>query len=330
MLNVTYSGHKNLNFGKLLLPLLSSKDRESLGLVNKAWQIAKQKFVFKCLKNKLRTKAIVFIKDDTGIHQEKLLSLLGQGGSKKAYQLDGGRALIVPNMGSDFMDGIFMNWRRYVDEEVAMSQFLTEIGILSPLSRRVTLSLAQDFNEAIPAYISETFQNLTKTKGWSIIDSKNAKTCTWILEKDFLFNSEKDRLEEKNWDSVVDSVLTDVAKIALYKIPIKIDSLNFAIIKKPSQSTASQFEIRYFGFDFSDKYEKLSMPTIEKKSLEISYGDEAREALNSILDYIFFVEFGRRYELGPERENLKDFKNQLVERYIEVVISRMSDLAKNS
>jgi hypothetical protein len=48
-----------------------------------------------------------------------------------------------------------------------------------------------------------------------------------------------------------------------HKIPLKKDSFNLAVVK---QETTSQYVLRYFGFDFSQKDQPVAIPTIEKES----------------------------------------------------------------
>lgn len=326
-----YQAFHEKNLGILAFPFLFPEDRESLGQAAKAWRNAKLGFEvqgYKSLQDRIEGEKAIYMADGPGLHQEMLLDVLGAGGSKKAIALQEGRALMVPNMDADSMYAIVIRWKRMVHEEVAMSQLLTKVGLLSPVSRRVTLSLSEDSHEGrIPAYLSETFESLGKTKGWLIIDTKNWQSSTWKQGRHFLFNSEEERLTEKNWDSVVDSALTDVAKIAMYDIPAGGDSLNIAVLKKPSDSSVSQYEIRYFGFDFSSKYGQLTIPQIQKKPSKSPIPARAVHLLDSMLDDVFSWEFGHwRYSWGEESEKakLRSLKDRLVERYSKDIIARMS------
>lgn len=267
--------------------------------------------------------SILCVIDHTGMHQETLLKVLGGGGSKKAIQLAKGRALLLPNMDEDSIAEIALRWERMVSEEVAMSRILNRIGLLSPSLEQVNIIPSEISEDKISAYISETFEELGKTNGWFIIDIKNRDSSTWKEGKDFLFQSEEERLNEENWDSAVDSVLTDIEKICLYDIPAGRDSLNIAILKKPSESAVCQHEIRYFGFDFSDKDTPLAIPE-DKPLVHPLNKDRAKWILNSILDNVFIYEFGRRYLFKDEGGNLKSLKNRLVQKYSEIIIARMN------
>jgi hypothetical protein len=278
---------------------------------------------YEALRKEMRQKgAILYVTDETGKHPETLLGVLGRGGSKKAIQVARGRALILPNMDVDPTAHIAGRWERMVLEEVKMSQILNRLGLLSPLSEQVSVTLTESSENVIPAYISESFENLS-LKGCFIIDTKNSDSSTWKEGEHSLFQSDEERLSEKNWDSVFDSALTDIAKICLYDIPAGGDSLNIAIVKKSSDSAVCQHEVRYFGFDFSSNHGFLAIPDEHRPSTSPNM-DKATRLLNSIIDNIFFCEFGRRYDYGDESANLGNLKDRLVQRYIKDVAERMS------
>ena len=310
---------ENIRFGVLVSPssnpLQKTKHLEHISL-------------YKALKEAMeKNKSTLYVTDQTGEHQETLLRILGEGGSKKAIQISEGRALILPNMDVDPIEGVAKRWNRMVLEEVRMSKILHELGLLSPLSKQVGVTFTESSEHVIPAYISETFESLNR-KGWYIIDTKIIKNSTWKHGKNFLFQSKEERLNEKNWDLVFDSVLTDIAKICFYDIPVGGDSLNIAIVKKPSDSTVCQHEVRYFGFDFSSKSNPLIIPDIENRpsSSPKSKIEDIKWLLDRIIDNIFFFEFGQGYDFGPETANLIKLKDQLVQRYIKDVVERMDEL----
>lgn len=286
------------------------------------------KNLYEILKETLKQRnPSIYITDENGQHKEKLLGVLGKGGSKQAILLEKGRALLLPNMDQDSTDGISKRWERQVREEIAVLNFISSLGLLSPLSKEVKISLSSEALEGvIPAYISESFENLGNKRGWFIIDSKRDESCTWRLEKDFLFKSEEDRLNEKNWDYVLDEMLTDIAKISMYDIPAPGDSLNIAIVKKPPpQLGASEYGIRYFGFDFSRKDGSISIPTLQKCDRESDQSWWVERILSAMLSTIFSSEFGSKYIYEPgEKKPLHDLKERLIERYTKVILSRIS------
>lgn len=279
---------------------------------------------FQILKDRIHKKEPIYLISEEVLQEEKLLKILGKGGCKRAIELERGRALIVPNMDVE-VDFFAMSWKGIVDEEVTMSQLLTKIGLLSPLSQKVRISFSADSDEeTIPAYLSETFESLGKTKGWFIIDTKNSKSSNWKQGKDFLFTSEEDRLNENNWDLISDSLLDDVAKMCIYDIPTPTDSINIAIVKKTSKSEISPYEIRYFGFDFSSKSCILSIPKIQERLSKEPNMNKVEGVLNRILDWVFYCEFGKRYDSGTEHARLWGFKNSLVEKYSKEVVIRVN------
>ncbi len=278
------------------------------------------------LRKVLWKRATLYVTDETGKHPETLLECLGKGGSKMAIQIGKGRALILPNMSIDPIADIAGRWERIVLEEVKMSKILTGLGLLSPLSEQVSVTLIESSEHVIPAYISETFENLS-LKGCFIIDMKNTYSSTWKKGKHFLFQSDKERLNEKNWDSVFGSLLTDIAKIWLHRIPVGGDSLNIAVVKTPPDSAVCQYEVRYFGFDFSSKSGYLEIPDVENRPLTSPDRDEVIrlvDTIDTILVNIFSCEFGKRYEYRKEGSaSLRDLKNRLVERYSKALVAQI-------
>jgi len=324
---------------------LSPLERQALRHVDKGWSRAYQTFViqrcYETLKQRIVDQQCFFMRNEPNISSEKLVKILGIGGSKMAIQLERGRALIVPNLGFFLVmknDGseklkstqgdlpfVFKGWPRMVYEETCMSNLLTKIGLLNPYSERVSLFFSKDSNApTIPAYLSQSFENLSQTQGCFIIDAKNTSSSTWKMGKDFLFGSEEERLIPQNWDSVVDSLITDIAKISLYGIQTGGDSLNVAILKTGRSHMPSPYEIRYFGFDFSQKSVRLPIPSTPVEQPDLT---RANELLDEVLDIVFAYEFGVRYYFGsPERQQVLTLKDQLIQRHAAAIQSRIASL----
>src|SRR5436853_473500 len=71
----------------------------------------------------LSKKFYVYISDENEkIFQEELLKILGRGGSKTAFELKDGRALLLPYMKGDSLEVVRCNWERMAIQEVKMSQ----------------------------------------------------------------------------------------------------------------------------------------------------------------------------------------------------------------
>ncbi len=279
---------------------------------------------YKLLKDILdQENSSLYLTDESGKNQENLLDVLGEGGSKKAIQIAKGRALILPNMDVDPIHSIAERWERMVQEEVAMSEILYSIGLLAPLSKRVSISF-ESSEDSIPAYISETFKQLGETKGWFIIDVKNRNSSTWVRGKNFLFSKEEERLNEKNWDSVAQGMIKDVITICKHNIPAKGDSLNIAIVKKPfsaAEDLMNEYEVRCFGFDFSDKYKFLQLPEI--KNISSVDRERVKSLISRILDLVFYYEFGNKYAYGEGKKPFVCLKDRLVERYTEQAMQQI-------
>lgn len=268
----------------------------------------------------------LYIKDETGTHEEKLLGVLGRGSSKQAVLLDKGRALLLPNMRRDPIGHVANRWERIVCEEVGMSNLLTEAGLLSPQSKQVSISFNPDGSGSIPAYLSETFQSLGETKGWFILDLKNdEESSTW---KEKLFKTPADRNKDENWDAVFAPLLTDIAKICIHGIPGGGDSLNIAIVKKPDseqgESSASAYEVRYFGFDFSSKGGTLAIPKMAPNSSD--YTTKTKRMVSHILEWVLDREFNEK-EFSISMVYPEDLYNRLVEKYTKTILTKINELS---
>lgn len=321
----SYRTFHEKNLGPLIFSFLSKKNQNNLAQTDTIWERAKLNFDFhnyKILKAVMKNKAVLSLKDINGIQQAKLLETLGKGGSKKAILLDNNRALLLPNMSTDSIEDILSRWKRMVHEELVMSEILTKLDLLSPQSRRVSISFLNDSKEEIPAYLSKTFKALSETQGLFIIDTKNPDSSTWKKGKDFLFKSMDDRLNENNWDYVLEQVLNDIVKICIHHLPISNDSINFAIVKNSSESLLSQYQVRYFGFDFSSKYRTLKILTPKERESLAPNMNLALKLVNTVLDKIFAFEFCT-CEI-KEEEKLNEFRDYLAQKYIKEIHSRSS------
>jgi hypothetical protein len=308
-----------MNFGSTFLGWLTHRDRGNLARVDSAWnRIIKSYDVegYKELKLSMSGGNVtLYVRDDQGQHPEMLLGVLGAGGTKKAMKLSNGRALVLPNLDYEQVEKIESWWKRVVHEEVAMSKLLTTIGLLSPSPKKVGVALSsQATAKVIPAYISEDFQEMARTKGRFIIDWNNQQVSTWVVGRDFLFNSEEARFKEENWDAVLGSLLTDIVQISIYDIPAWNASMNFAVVKKngPVSGLPSEYEVRYFGFDFSDKRKAIE----NKKTPAVFNDKKAKDVLLHAVDRIFTCEFGSAFHCGPQSKNIKSFYNRLMEKYL--------------
>jgi hypothetical protein len=251
---------------------------------------------------------LIYITDENGKNEKPLLEILGKGGSKIAIRISDSHALILPNMDVDFPQTIAGRWERMVDEEVLMSNVLIRVGLLSPSSKKVSVTLTDTSRQVVPAYVCDTFESLSK-KGWFIIDTKNYRSSTWIRETHHLFQSDRERLIIENWDLVFNSMLSDIRTLCDYQICVEQDSLNIAVVKKAHPSSASCYELRYFGFDFSDKNGSLRRPNSEKKPLTSQYLKQGIKLIDRVLVEIFDYEFGIR------AYSFQNLKCQLHTRY---------------
>ncbi len=273
-----------------------------------------------------RTSLGVWIQDSEGLHKDVLLEVVGYGCFKKAVKLESGRVLLIRNVDLGNIDihniklvqEIAAVWQRAVKEEVFMSQLLSKLNLLSPLSREVRVFLAPDAAVSIAAYSSESFDQALR-RGVHVIDTNTPKVSTWKYCENRLFSLEEDRRKLEFWDSMVKPLLIDVAQVCKYGVPyLGKDSLNVAIVKISDDPPS--YAIRYFGFDFSSKYRVSKLPDGFSKVL-------SEESAAVHVTRILTLMFGKvlEYEYAPHFSSREyDLQKSLVERYAPQVMALLS------
>lgn len=288
---------------------------------------------------------IYLLEEDNLIHREEILKIFGKGGSKTALDIGQGRALIVPYMTGSSTLLVKHNWERMSLIEVGMSYQLRSIGLLSPESKLIGLSFSLDVDKYhIPALLSTSFDDL-KSKGCYILEYKAGGT--WEMGKDYLFQSDDDRFNESKWDEMLNPLLTDIAKLCIYNIPLNNDSLNLAIIKKQN---SNEYEVRYFGFDFAGKSWSLpkdsspstwSLPKVQfckpeaqldpenldNRWKQMKIRSQIKACLPEFIDRLICYEFNERYGLYAKTRNEEDtieaLKYSLIKKYTIDIFKRL-------
>lgn len=323
-----------------IIYFLPQEGRNSLALVDKTMNAAVKVFEIRCYENfKKNTDSLdnnnnkyvcysfVNPKGITSIGKKKIGTLLGRGGSKEVYDLGGlYSALVIPNMNVDSFEDIAARWKRIVDEEVKMSEFLASVGLLAPKLIPTRVAYSDLPGMSIPAYRAIAFSDLFASEGLYVIDRKNPESSTWKKGQNFLFNSTEERLDEKNWDFVFDSFLTDILKICTGHLPTKGDSVNIAINLKFMGKDKDEFEVRYFGFDFTNKQTSIFIPQVEKNTtyrLKLD-SNKAKTLIEKFLSVIFAYEFVNEYADGSVDENkIYDLRKNLEDKYLKLLENKM-------
>lgn len=269
------------------------------------------------------------------LRKDALEKILGLGGSKIAWQLQSGKALLLPNMSMDPQGEMAKrNWEKIVEMEVRVSEFLKKHEMLSPNSKWVHVSVPRKYEDLavpifpiIPAYTSETFESLAE-RNIFVIDVKNDSSSTWRWKENFLFKSKDERFKIENWDSVLIPILEDIKKIFLYNIPGSIDSDNIAIVKKGND----KYEARYFGFDFSSKSGSNEFEPREKrfKDYEIKYIFEHStvQTVSRLVKTVMEFEFSDIPPNTSESDKKWDFINLVVEKYQKTFVDMLQTSAQ--
>ncbi len=194
--------------------------------------------------------------------------ILGEGGSKRALDIGEGRALIIQNMDLGSAPNM---WMRMVTEEVGLSRFIYEHGLMGVVSTKVEIKTNQD-QTPMPAYCCETFTSLANRNIY-IIDKKNRfsstlnrdviSTATLKIKKESygtrtLFPKKEDALNPEKWVELLEGeFMNDIARMQKGNIIFEGDSLNIAITTDDHKKPLS---VRPYGFDFSSKSHTRSLP----------------------------------------------------------------------
>ena len=178
-------------------------------------------------------------------------SVLGLGGTKSVYLVDQDTAVFLPNC----EDGqwLIRMWPRIVNEEMAMSQLLQEIGIPT---QKLTKCLVLFNQRALSTYSAPTFSSYIKD-GIYVIDAKNIQSIQWPNDQSLsLFPKDTDRYDVKAWMNILSSLIQDIQTLVNNRVYLGSDSLNLVFVAKGSYWHSSRdlpYEVRIFGFDFSSK-----------------------------------------------------------------------------
>jgi hypothetical protein len=302
-----------------LFSFLSEKDQDNLGLVNTVTNQVKIAYAMKGyedLVKRISKHGQLIIKDADTVYETALGRVLGRGDSKQAIELDEQRVLLIPDKHSLSynLNTTARYWKRMVEEEVGMARIFTQLGLLTPVDRRVLLLRSTISTVgSVPAFLSASFESLAK-KGIFLISSKNCKDCTWKLNKDFLFCTTEERQLEKNWDPLFEPALKDVEKIFAYKLPAFDDAFNIAIVNNGED----RYEVRYFGFDFAGS-SSLEIPNLSERAKQID-PIKVKRYLQEIVNSVFVWESGG---YGEEYTSYATLRSTLVEKYTKIVMSRM-------
>lgn len=326
--------HNVFDFSKY--EILANDNKDSLDYKKLNWQMG----VSDCTLN---------IRDIEGCGPVSISESLGGGGSKGVYGLGRDHVLTLPIMGIDGVSAVAQRWDRMVREEVENRKSAQSIGLLTLPIERVNLCVEGcDACEThfVPAYKSESFEHLKESKGWYILDSKNSRSSTW---KGTFFENDEDRFDLKKWKSILTPLFDDIAKIIYYELGIGTDQKNLVVIKTNNINNPN-YIVRYFGFDFSDKWFPMR---IQKGSPIKNLGRGELKFLESLLEQflqsIIDVEFPlkglasngwriRKYEDKETTEfNDKQIENfykltkeltQEYKEYIEEEVKRLIEINK--
>ncbi len=295
---------------------LSKQDRDNLTLTSKQWRNQKFRWLVQPYAGIREGFITLTVSGATGSESVKIVSGLGRGGSKRAYRLDNNLALLLPNADMDPLREVKQRWPEVVKGEVKMSQFLTEVGLLSPRSEEVSITFKYNVQEhTVPAYTSLPFQMLKEQEHIYVVDCKNPESSTWKPGDVQIFTSLEDRYDLENWDAVINPFIEDVKILQKYKLPMGGDSVNLAL-----QKTVSGYALRYFGFDFTSKYGGTYVPRVIQDEGQVKkpivWSEDARFLLEFALSCLIDREFHSCLANEATRQGVKNFEERLSARFL--------------
>lgn len=239
--------------------------------------------------------------------QETVLGLLGEGGSKRAYALENGNALLMPRFESiSDIQKHSQFWSDVIDKEVDGTKRVKELGCLACDLKRVDLFMTPNSKIKLPAYETEAFDHLASRGIW-IIDTKNEESSTWNRS---LFQKNSDRFDVQNWEKILDPFLKDLTKLLIHNVWLYPDNTSMAVIKKTQADPISNYEVRYFGFDFSGN----NCFSEELTDDEIS--GLAQTVIGNSLSILMGHEFGQ----DALEDNTLKLKEKLTDRCVKKVL----------
>lgn len=242
-----------------------------------------------------------------------VLSFLGSGGSKRAYELEEGTALLMPYGGSLSSITSSKKWSEMVDEEIIGATRVKDLGLLACSLEKATVFMTNDSTIGVPAYLTETFSQLS-LKGMWIIDQKNPASSTWNRS---LFHETVDSLDERKWEKALNPFLKDIAKLLANNFWLYVDNVNMAVLEKSDQSDGVKYEVRYFGFDFSSKCGQLSFKKLSSEEVSSLVPSIVGDSLSCLMD----CEFS-----GKWNEQIRSLRQNLREKCITQVLSEFTQL----
>ena len=248
-----------------------------------------------------------------------LTTPIGCGGSKCAFKITSDLVLILPNVRGKILPDNFSNWEKVVNEEIQVSQLLTTIEIYNPNHKKVIVNID---DISFESYISKSFEGL-KSSGLEVIDMKNISDTYNIF-----YDPNIDLLNINNWLPILSNLMEDIIILYKYRIPISSDSINYVLVKTNNLNLISSYEVRFFGFDFTSKIERIKINTKvicwNKKDYNLNfyyYNNILDRAIENLMFYVADIKYNKKsIFLSLEEEKILDylqsyFKELLKELY---------------
>jgi hypothetical protein len=263
--------------------------------------------------------------------------VFGEGGFKKAYDVGNDKTITVRNTKVDRMDtSSLIRWCEAVYEEKLMADRLRNLGLKTLDHQVIEIKVKEN---RLPVLYTTSFAGFV-SKGLQIRDRKNDHVSTG---KSMLFGS-TENINPTHFKLLFKDILSDIACLAANGIDLDTrDSFNLCIEdtsntplhdRNESQLfTERQQSVRLFFFDFSDKYNKLNIPSTSQTSEKLKA--TISNLLDTTFDILIFSTTEDERELFGSVYTLKDLsshvytslKNELIEKTVEIINQKLEVLS---
>lgn len=238
---------------------------------------------------------------------------IGHGGTKTIVSISEDIVVAIPN--STDGESLISIWPRIIDDEIAFSSLLTDIGI--PVLKWHKCNVKLHDGRILTSITTNSFSSYIKDNIY-IIDTKCKKSTTWIKDKCCLIPEGIDSHNLELWKKITLPLFNDIKLLAKHNIRLSGDALNLAIVGKDSILHSGgdlPYEFRLFAFDLSSKSSALNLNQRHPVSYETSSWMLHRVLMFSIWDGLTPNSFVLGNKETQLHESLYDYHKKQLDFY---------------
>ena len=184
---------------------------------------------------------------------------VGRGTAKSAYLFENDVVAMFPNLENGTI--IIDEWPEIVKEELYVANILKSLNVSHLFLTPCTIQFTFESEEyELFSYCSPSFDSLTKTKSFYVIDVNKA------IPDNLLVVAKTIESKSINWLQILSPLVKDLVTCLKHGIPLEEDSLNLAVCITNNELFKVVSSIHYFGFDFSHKFHRMNL-NIERRPI---------------------------------------------------------------